>query len=809
MSASSASPESSLRSTPFIIGVTGHMKLESDEKSIAALKSRISEFYEWLRRDPKGDPLDRLGPGLGISEATEIIVMTSLAPGADQIAAEVAREFVHRNFSVMSPLPFEREQYMRSTTFSELDEKKKEDFRDISSNSFEVTLADERQLSDEERFEEREPILKGEVGAVRRHAHQRAAGEYIATYCDLLLAVTDPNKGRDENDGPAFYHRGIDYRPGSMFVVKSRRRGTTAGLLPVEPDLPWADVGPVVYLPWRERGGESVANEGIFSYDAGDYGSELEIRAEKEVVEEIAELIDCYNRESPPPMEIAAGKEMRELLGLGVDDPELEIPSGLREPLLRLAGGRRRAADFTSQTGKRVQRKISVVLGSALLSAILFMIYSDWETSGAVAYVGAARLMIWWLAVGVGVYSLISVHRLRSDRLEGRQIESRCIAEGLRAQFYWSAAGTGNSVASNYLLRQRGTIRWITNTISAASAPYERVRREFLGMTLRQRHTLLRAAVKGWCVSGNGKGQIPYFENQERKIEIEQLRLQAQGWTWFFGGVGLSVVLWLIQADRWVSGASPEDISTRLAGIGINPSVFSLAGVLGLVGSGLFWSSWMWNAVLDSKEIAKLPMGDPSIRRALSGIRNRLIHWLESPDENSAIGDYLRFDRGFRPNALLERLRWLRLMTVAVIGGGIAAGLAALIAVGGVLLEWEFLPTGPKIVTLAKNILFACSARAFLAGTLAFHTENLRNYRAMSAQFRSAWPHLEGLLDFLDARCRELPCDAMADPVGYAERAIEAIQRVLVALGREALSEHAEWLHLRRDRPVSPNLPTP
>ena len=86
--------------TPFFAGVSGHTKLESED--LPDLKEQIRSIFRWLRTNPKR-PIPELGHGLRLTERNPIVLLSALAPGADQIAAQVAEEFC---FPVLAPLPF-------------------------------------------------------------------------------------------------------------------------------------------------------------------------------------------------------------------------------------------------------------------------------------------------------------------------------------------------------------------------------------------------------------------------------------------------------------------------------------------------------------------------------------------------------------------------------------------------------------------------------------------------------------------------------------------------------------------------------
>ena len=74
------------------------------------------------------------------------------------------------------------------------------------------------------------------------------------------------------------------------------------------------------------------------------------------------------------------------------------------------------------------------------------------------------KTLVVFLAVYIGVLlaSLIFyLLRVARPRLQGRYQDHRALAEGLRVQFFWAASGMPVAVSDNYLRNQTGTLGWI------------------------------------------------------------------------------------------------------------------------------------------------------------------------------------------------------------------------------------------------------------------------------------------------------------------------------------------------------------
>lgn len=85
------------------------MKLPGEKTE--ALREKLRVFFRWLQAEEE-ESFD----GLGLKD-TPVVLLSSMAPSVDQIAAGGAQEPEFR-FRVVSPLLFPPEQYLCSTTFT-------------------------------------------------------------------------------------------------------------------------------------------------------------------------------------------------------------------------------------------------------------------------------------------------------------------------------------------------------------------------------------------------------------------------------------------------------------------------------------------------------------------------------------------------------------------------------------------------------------------------------------------------------------------------------------------------------------------
>jgi len=131
------------------IGITGHRFLPQDK--LPQIKQAVAAFFAEAK-----------------AMHGEIIVLSSLAEGADMICAELALEF---GFRLVAPLPFDASEYRK-------------DFPDNVAAQFDSMLAKIFQVFV---VSPQEPVPSNPL----RGFFYRQAGIYVATQCDILLAIWD------------------------------------------------------------------------------------------------------------------------------------------------------------------------------------------------------------------------------------------------------------------------------------------------------------------------------------------------------------------------------------------------------------------------------------------------------------------------------------------------------------------------------------------------------------------------------------------------------------------------------------------
>jgi hypothetical protein len=767
---------------PFIVGITGHMDL--DPASRDRVKSEVKHFFAWLRASPRKHDNNEgnltLGPGLGL-ENTPIILLSSMAPGADQWVAEAAKE-MKPALRVLAPLPFLEDQYLEASTFKAdgvcKDEVASEFLAQFPDEDvFVVRLLDETDLDDDALRAKHKDILSGPFGKKERDRRYAAAGEYVAAYSDILIALTDKPIGQAENA-----IANPDENSGARAIAELKRRGVTPGLLPVLPTLSWADNGPVIHLYAARKSKEGLWDgvkrdareakslEVLYPYDCRPPGiSEKEdhhpewLKAGHEILKAVAEHLERLNTEEihiDPAREDGAFVEMlpaaAQCWAEAPGNRAVPLASGqLRETLDRLARLRRRIADYSAYYNAHLTRLKRALFGLAFASALFFAMADNWDAKSAIWPVPQVFFLT---AIGLTLAAWIVYFYFKKTGAAERCEDYRAIAEGLRVQFYWTACGSGESVASNYLLRQRGELGWIRKVISSAGLPYESNRVRFNQLSPSDKRAVLQSIRETWI-----GGQHAYF-----KKAIDELSLQREVFSTY-----AQVLLWtglVLFAFFFFFATNSPALPRRVA------LLYFAAGSL----------------------ILAMLYGE-SIRHPGRGMKDEGSEREEKKRTSAQLISGFRKGLFTLPKTLLpERIRLCKgghlILNVLMIGA------LSLVVIGTVYLLKGVVPWLPSPYKLGSIFKYLALAGGVLCGAwmeLSFFAEHIRQYASMASLFQAAGLRFDDYLNWTEQ-------SGKGRQDGVEKQAVANIQALIVAVGREALSENAEWFVTHRTRPLEP-----
>lgn len=268
---------------PFTLGITGHRKLVAAE--LPMLRQRVAEVLAWVRGNGSAATAG-LGEPLGLRTAP-INLLSSLAPGADILVAQVAKE---NRCQIIAPLSFfadASQQHQRSTAFNGF-ESDRPLVAALADRAFVVRLVEDEGKSDDELKSILETLLQSGESAAKsqRYRRYRAAGEYIAASSHLLIAITDTSPAallaRDaEAGGPPVENLQMP-DAGSNAIIRVRLRGLSPSLLLRDSAMPLHIPGPVLHL--------AASKDGIVCPSAGELSLRFPEESQTQVWEGLHEL---------------------------------------------------------------------------------------------------------------------------------------------------------------------------------------------------------------------------------------------------------------------------------------------------------------------------------------------------------------------------------------------------------------------------------------------------------------------------------------------------------------------------------------
>jgi hypothetical protein len=407
---------------PLIIGVTGHRDLRTGD--MGALRREIRATLARIRTDYLGSDSD-----------TPLIVMSSLAEGADQLVASVALE---QGALLVSPLPMPAEEYRRDFSPDACTE-----FDRLLSHS---VTAPEMPLIDGNTLE----AIRGD--SPRRALQYKEAGLYILRHCHILLALWD-GETHDIKTG------------GTAEILSLRREGfLLSSNGPVRDCIASTAIGPVIVIS-TPRQSSKARNINVRTLP---WGRQLFTTPPKKAAQE---------------SEAETWREFEIHVGLTVDYNReaaliLSSPSGLtmfKQGLVQLmfAPG----AQISSEAQTLILHEAPLFCATYAMADLLARYYQKrfmiiWRSLFVFAFLMAVALGIPSIYPGTKSYGLIFYQGLffcsfaiylfaRRREYQARYLDYRALSEAARVGVFWKIAGIEQSVADAYPLCQTPELSWI------------------------------------------------------------------------------------------------------------------------------------------------------------------------------------------------------------------------------------------------------------------------------------------------------------------------------------------------------------
>ena len=397
---------------PLVVAVTGHRDLIESE--LPSIRERVSAFMV---------DLERRYPDL------PVVVMSGLAAGADSLVAE---EALALGLKVIAALPMPRNLYAQDFAMGP----ERERFNALCARAHEIIEL---------------PFTPGNTADLaREHGHNRdrqyaQLGVFLSAHCHVLLALWD-GRNSGELGGTAAvvnFHQN-DMMPG----YTSRAAANQRMLADDESDL-------VYHIVCSRDRPDGAPQDGLAPLETAwlttdEYAprtADLPLRHRL-----IFERTSDFNRDAR--RHAVSIDEQKYPLCSDVDAARLN-------PELRRINAGFCIADWLAiHYQKRTLLALRITHVLAFFMGSMFILYSDLETLDYFLY-GLLGFVLLTLAI------LVAAGRGAWHR---KYLDYRALAEGLRVQFFWAAAGvTSGNVTKfahdNFLQKQDVELGWIRNVM--------------------------------------------------------------------------------------------------------------------------------------------------------------------------------------------------------------------------------------------------------------------------------------------------------------------------------------------------------
>ena len=400
---------------PLVVAVTGHRDLVPEE--IPQIRAHVVDLLQKLKTE---------------YSSNRLTVMSPLAEGADMLVAEVAKEL---GLDLVVPLPKPREAYLRDFS-CDTARQKFDEYCGSASQVIELAYTIP-------------PVPEGFDPQAWQDAYPYALlGTFLCAHCHILLAIWDGLES-DKLGGTAqvvkFHHD--DVMPGLTPDTAASQRM----LVDDESDL-------VFHIPCSRLNPENGQSSPFSLDDACWYTKDEHEPRAKELPSQHKLIFQRSTEFSEDAVahagEIEAGKWS--LLEEGKSE---QLPEALGDIDQLYC-----VADWLAiYYQKKTLRTLFITHVMAFLMGFMFILYTDLES--------LQLLLVAFLAFfGVAACAQFLAKRGAWHR---KYLDYRTLAEGLRVQFYWAAAGVTSEskwkfAHDSYLQSQNPEFGWIRNVMRVA-----------------------------------------------------------------------------------------------------------------------------------------------------------------------------------------------------------------------------------------------------------------------------------------------------------------------------------------------------
>jgi len=493
---------------PLVVAVTGHRDLLPAE--LPAIRKLVREFLSRLRDDYP----NRM-----------VAVMSPLAEGADRIVAE---EAITLRMPLIVPLPMARELYVLDFATQE----SRDHFERLCAAAVEV-------------FEL--PLTPGNTpSSIREQGKNRArqyaqAGVFLCAHCHVLIALWD-GKPTHQLGGTSqvvrFHHH--DVMPGYTPLATASRLSLTDD----ESDL-------VYHIVCSRDRPDGDPAEGLAALDAFWFTSDEKQPRTREMPSrhrQVFERTDEFSQDA----QAHADDIDRGRYPLLTEQQAERLPPGLLDINQVFC-----AADWLAiEYQQRFLRTLRLSHICVFATGLAYMTYTNMLADRAFLFVMLGLML---LATGINYFA-------RRGAWHRRYLDYRTLAEGLRVQFYWAAAGvTSGNVTKfahdNFLQMQDPDLGWIRNVMRVAGTECD--------VRPTSDPESLKFVLREW-IGDDKSGQLGYFARKSAE------RVRKAEFTGRMGRLGLWGSVITLAVLMFVDAGLPDAVR--------NPLVYGMGCVLLAIG---------------------------------------------------------------------------------------------------------------------------------------------------------------------------------------------------------------------------------
>jgi len=415
---------------PLVIGVTGHRDLRPQD--VDRLKEEVGKVFAALKQRCPNTPL---------------VLLSSLAEGADRVAADVA---LRSKVGLMAVLPMHQPFYEED--FQPPNALPRQPGAESALDEFRRLLNDADDTIELPLVVTEEELRRSPAG---RALQYEQVGAFIALHSQVLLALWDgvspPKVG------------------GTSEVVHFQLNGVPKRYAPLRTLLDPLDSGPVYHLVTPRAGGHAGTNAPAFSLRKGfpstDRGapewravrSPTEGPEREKPYQRVYDRIDSFNQSVKTLAGRLPGDAERSRSAIFPHGEDRTLPGTFQQLLIRYSVADAMALRFQDLT-RRTARCLFLLAALAALTLVLFA-HGEFEP------VAGYRPLLLYAYVAAVLVGLGVALRTRWGDFQNKFQDYRALAEGLRVQVFWRLAAVSGSVADHYLLKQKGELDWIRQAL--------------------------------------------------------------------------------------------------------------------------------------------------------------------------------------------------------------------------------------------------------------------------------------------------------------------------------------------------------